>query len=52
MPDTDNIELGQAPPEKKVDVKHVDTSDPESFYRSNSSKGKLHDLPWSCLSLS
>ncbi|KAI4173126.1 MAG: hypothetical protein LQ346_008470 [Caloplaca aetnensis] len=38
MPDTDNIELGQAPPEKKVDVKHVDTSDPESFYRSNSSK--------------
>ncbi|KAL8896795.1 MAG: hypothetical protein Q9207_007533 [Kuettlingeria erythrocarpa] len=38
MPDTDNIELGHAPPEKKVDAKYADSSDPESFYRSNSSK--------------
>ncbi|KAL8920634.1 MAG: hypothetical protein Q9208_006116 [Pyrenodesmia sp. 3 TL-2023] len=38
MPETDNIELGQALPEKKVDAKHVDSSDPEAFYRISSSK--------------
>ncbi|KAL8748223.1 MAG: hypothetical protein Q9184_007493, partial [Pyrenodesmia sp. 2 TL-2023] len=38
MAETANIELGQALPEKKVDVKHVDSSDPEAFYRTTSSK--------------
>lgn len=45
MPDTDNIELGQALPEKKIEAKYVESSDPEAFYRSSSSKGKFLGTP-------